>query len=244
MAELYEPPEARAAIAKAARLRGQYATAVEVVQRDRSLNRDEKRQRLQMLHVAHQQNMDDLRRRRHQAHREASRQAVRDLAADDAATPSAQRLDLYQQNLERALAMDVDDLIRSYDMAELIQNHIGMRAVAVAAMTKRGPLPNDPAENLVARFASARIPDGSGGSRYWFPKASMAWERLQDLESWERQDHLAADAAFSVASTPERPDDPRRQDPTEAARDDVAQLYNGSPTRARTAGGSGEPAAP
>jgi hypothetical protein len=72
----------------------------------------------------------------------------------------------------------------------------------------------------------------------------MAWERLQDLESWERQDHLAADAAFSVASTPERPDDPRRQDPTEAARDDVAQLYNGSPTRARTAGGSGEPAAP
>jgi hypothetical protein len=141
MAELYEPPEARAAIAKAARLRGQYATAVEVVQRDRSLNRDEKRQRLQMLHVAHQQNMDDLRRRRHQAHREASRQAVRDLAADDAATPSAQRLDLYQQNLERALAMDVDDLIRSYDMAELIQNHIGMRAVAVAAMTKRGPCP-------------------------------------------------------------------------------------------------------
>jgi hypothetical protein len=97
MAQLYEPPEARAAIAKAARLRGQYATAIQVVQQDRTLNRDEKRQRLTMLHQAHQTAMDDLRRRRHQAHREASRQAVRDLAADDAAAPSAQRLDLYQQ---------------------------------------------------------------------------------------------------------------------------------------------------
>jgi hypothetical protein len=245
MADKYEPPGARAAIAKAAQLRAQYAGAVEVVQQDRTLSKDEKRQRLQMLHVAHQQNMDDLRRLRHQAHREASRQAVRDLAADDAAAPSAQRADLYQQSLERAMAMDVPDLIRSYDLAELIGNHLGMRAVAVAAMTKRGPLPGDPAENLVARFASARIPDGSGGSRSWFPKAAMAWERLQDLEGWERQDHMAADAAFSVAATPAKPDDPRRQDPTEAARDDVAQLYNnGSPTRASTAGGGGEPATP
>jgi hypothetical protein len=245
MAELYEPPEARVAIAKAARLRGQYAAAVEVVQRDRTLSRDEKRQRLRMLHERHRTAMDDLRHRRHQAHREASRQAVRDLAADDAAAPNALRSDLYQQNLERAMAMDIDDLIRSYDLAELIGNPIGMRAAAVAAMTKRGPLPNDAAENLVTRFASARIPDGHRGSRYRFPKASMAWERLQDLEAWERQDHLAADAAFSVPSTPAKPDDPRRQDPTEAARDDVAQLYNGgSPTRAGTAGGSGEPAAP
>ena len=237
MADLYEPPEARAAIAKAARLRGQYATAIAAVQRDRALNRDEKRQRLQMLHVSHQQNMDDLRRRRHQAHREASRQAVRDFAADDAAMPNAQRSDLYQQNLERYLAMDVGDLIRAYDMAELIQNHIGMRALAVAALTKRGPLSGDAAENLVARFASARIPDGTGGGRYWFPKAAMAWQKIQDLESWERQDHMAADAAFSVASTPEKPDDPRRQDPHEAARDDVAQLYS-------TAGGGGEPTSP
>jgi hypothetical protein len=244
MADKYEPPGARQAIAKAAQLRAQYAAAVEVVQRDRALSKDEKRQRLQMLHVAHQQNMDDLRRLRHQAHREASRQAVRDLAADDAAAPSAQRLDLYQANLERAMAMDVPDLVRTFDMAELIGNHIGMRAVAVAAMTKRGPLPGDPAEALVSRFASARIPDGSGGSRYWFPKAAMAWERLQDLEGWERQDHMAADAAFSVAATPAKPEDPRRQDPTEAARDDVAQLYYGSPTRASTAGGSGEPATP
>ena len=68
----------------------------------------------------------------------------------------------------------------------------------------------------------------------------MAWERLQDLEYWEREDHLAADAAFSVASTPEKRDDPRRHDLTEAARDDVAQLYNGSASRASTAGGSGE----
>ena len=197
-----------------------------------------------MLHVAHQQNMDDLRRRRHQAHREATRQAVRDLAADDAAAPNALRSDIYQRALEDAIGKDVPALVRILDITELIGNHIGMRAVAVAAMTKRSPCPNDPAENLVARFASARIPDGSGGGRYWFPKASMAWERLQDLESWERQDHLAADAAFSVASTPEKPDDPRRHDPTEAARDDVAQLYNGSPSRASTAGGSGEPTTP
>jgi hypothetical protein len=138
MPDKYEPPGARQAIAKAAQLRAQYAAAVEVVQRDRTLSKDEKRQRLQMLHVAHQTAMDDLRRLRHQAHREASRQAVRDLAADDAAAPSAQRLDLYQQNLERAMAMDVPDLIRSYDLAELIGNHLGMRAVAVGRVAESG----------------------------------------------------------------------------------------------------------
>jgi hypothetical protein len=230
----YEPPTARAALAKASKLRQQYQAAVRVVQRDRQLSKPEKEQRLRMLHQAHQQAMGEQRRIRHQAHREAARQAVRDLATDEA-TPSAWRLDIYQQSLEAAMGKTVPELARSFEVAELIGNTIGMRAAAVAALQKRGPLPNDPAEALVARFAGAHEPDGNGGWRHRFPKAAGAWAILTAVEEWERADHLAADAAFTTAATPERAQDPTPPDPIDQARQDVAALY---------AQGSGQASAP
>jgi hypothetical protein len=247
MPDLYEPPGARAALAQAARLRVTYASAVEVVQRNRQLSKAEKVQRLRMLHTAHQEAMATLRRTRHQAHRDALRQAIRDLAADAAAAPNATRTSIYQQHLERCMGMTVGELTRAFDVAELIDNGLGMQAVAVAALSKRGPLPGDPAAQLVARFAYAQQPDGRGGSRYQFPKAALAFERLGDLESWERSDHIAADATFMVNSTPERPDDPTPPDPTDQARQDVAALYsagNGQAPAAAAGGGGGEPTAP
>jgi F0F1-type ATP synthase membrane subunit b/b' len=240
--DLYEPPTARAALAKASKLRQQYQAAVRVVQRDRQLSKPEKAQRLRMLHQAHQQAMGEKRRIRHQAHREAARQAVRDLALDEA-SPSALRLDLYQRALEEAMGKTVPELARSFDAAELIGNTITMRAVAVAALGKRTDLPNDPAEALVARFAQAHEPNGNGGWRHRFPRAAGGWERLAALEEWERGDHLAADALFSVAATPEKPEDPTPQDPIDQARADVAALYRQAPASAGGGGDGGQPRA-
>jgi hypothetical protein len=246
MADLYEPPRARAALAQAAKLRSQYVNAVQVIQRNRALSKAEKADRLRMLHQAHQQAMADQRRIRHQAHREAARQAVRDLATDDA-TPSAIRLDIYQRALEEAMAKPVPELVRSFDAAELIGNTITMRAIAVAALQKRTDFPNDPAENLVARFAQAHEPDGNGGLRHRFPKAAGAWERLTSLEEWQRADHIAADVTFSTAATPESPQDPTPPDPTDQARADVASLYSQDNSHvsapAGGGGGGGEPPA-
>src|SRR5512132_2852212 len=116
--DLYEPPKARAALAKASKLRQQYISAVQVVQRDRQLSKPEKEQRLRMLHQAHREAMAEQRRIRHQAHREAVRQAVRDLATDEA-SPNALRLDVYQRALEDAMGKTVPELARSFDLAEL-----------------------------------------------------------------------------------------------------------------------------
>jgi hypothetical protein len=237
--ELYEPPRARQAIAQAAKLRGQYANAVQVIQGNRALSREEKRVRLAELHQRHQQAMAELRRIRHQDHRDAARQAVLDFAADESTSPL--RMDVYQRLVLELVDKPIGEIVRAYDVAEMIGNSLGMRAAAVAAIQKRGQLPNDPAEALVARFAQAREPDGNGGTRYRFPKASIAWERLTDLEAWERQDHLAADAAFSVAATPDKPQDPTPVDPVDAARADVAQLYSqGNGQVAAQAGGGGD----
>jgi hypothetical protein len=242
--DLYEPPKARAALAKASKLRQQYVNAVQAVQRDRQLSKPEKEQRLRMLHQAHQEAMAEQRRIRHQAHREAARQAVRDLATDEA-TLSAIRMDLYQRALEESMGKTVPELARSFDMAELIGNTITMRAIAVAALQKRGPLPNDPAEALVARFAQTHEPDGNDGWRHRFPKAAGAWERLTDLEVWSRADHVAADAVFSTAATPERPQDPTPPDPADQARADVAALYDNrqAPASAGGGGSGGQPPA-
>jgi hypothetical protein len=242
MPDLYEPPTARAALAKASKLRQQYVNAVQVVQRDRQLSKPEKEQRLRMLHQAHQQAMAEQRRIRHQAHREAARQAVRDLATDDAA-PSVLRQDVYMRQLDEAVAKSVPELVRSYDAAELVGHTLAMRAIAVAALQKRGPLPNDPAEALVGRFAQAHEPDGNGGWRHRFPRAAGAWERLAALEEWERGDHLAADALFSVAAAPDKPEDPTPQDPIDQARADVAALYRQAPASAGGGGDGGQPPA-
>lgn len=239
MPEMYEPPRARGALAKAAKLRGQYANAVQVIQRSRDLSKEEKRQRLALLHEAHQRGMQECRLVRHQAHRDALRQVVLDLAADDA-SPSAMRLDIYQRAVLELLDKPLAQLTRAYDVAELIGHSLGMRAAAVAALQRRGPTPNDAAENLLERFATATESDGNGGTRSRFPKAAGAWQRLKELEAWTRQEHLAAEAIFSVAATPPKPEDPEPVSPMDAARDDVAALYsrdNGQATA--SAGGSG-----
>jgi hypothetical protein len=241
--QLYEPPGARAALAKAADLRRQYVNAVQVVQRTRELSKEEKRQRLALLHQRHTQAMADQRLARHRAHREAARQAVLDFVADDAA-PSALRLDLYQRQVVELLGKEMPEVIRAYDVAQLAGNSLGMRAAAVAAMHKRTSFPNDRAESLMARFATGLEPNGSGGWRHRFPKASMAFERLSDLEAWSREDHVAADAVFSVASAPEKPDDPTPTSPADQARQDVAALYSqGNSSSVTQTGGSGEPPA-
>jgi hypothetical protein len=112
-------------------------------------------------------------------------------------------------------------------------------------LQKRADFPNDPAAALTARFAQTHEPDGNGGWRHRFPKAAGAWELLTDLEAWQRADHVAADAVFSTAATPERPQDPTPPNPRDQAAADVAALYdNGhAPTPAGGGGSGGQPPA-
>jgi hypothetical protein len=239
----YEPPEARRINAKAAMLQDQYRNAVAVIQGSAQLSREEKRARLNPLHVQHQTNMNQLRLDRLAAHDAARRQAISEVARDDTSSPSALRADVYQRALEDAMAKDTAELVGSYDLAELIGSDLHMRAAAVAALLRRSPIPGDQASRLVARFADATEPDGHGGQRYRFPKASGAWDRLTQLDAWSDRDHLEAAAAFSVSSVPPRPAPaPPPQSPADAARADVAALYagsNGTPAPAASSGDQG-----
>jgi hypothetical protein len=180
--------------------------------------------------------MDELRRQRHDAFRAAERHALERLARNKSARTSTLIMDSYRRRLAELWDADLPAVQHAYELSELVDDPVGMQAAAVVALRKRGPLPNDPASALVTRFVHYTHPDGSGGWRYEFPDALGAWEDLQALEQWERSDHLAADATFSVAATPERPDDPNPPDPHDVARDDVAQLYT-------PGGNGGRPAA-
>jgi hypothetical protein len=238
----YEPPEARRIIARAAMLQDQYRNAVAVIQGSAQLSREEKRARLHPLHVQHQTAMNDLRLARLAAHDAAKRQAITELAADDA-SPNALRSDIYARSLEAALGKTVPELARSMEAAELAGHSLGMRAVAAAAVLRRSPVPGDGATRLVAHFADATEPDGHGGQRYRFPKASGAWDRLSRLDAWTDRDHIEAAAQFSVSSVPPRPAPaPAPPSPADQARADVAALYsqgNGTPA-ATTGGDSGQ----
>jgi hypothetical protein len=238
----YEPPEARRIIARAAQLQDQYRAAVEIIQTNPALSREEKRARLGPLHVQHQTNMNQLRLDRLAAHEAAKRQAITELAADDTSSPSSLRADVYARALEANLGEDVPELVRSYEVAELIGSGLHMRAAAVAALLRRSPVPGDAASRLTARFADATEPDGHGGQRYRHPKASGAWDRLSKLDAWEDRDHIAAAAAFSVSSVPPRPAPaPAPPSPADQARADVAALYGSNGTPAATTGDQGTP---
>jgi hypothetical protein len=241
-----EPVRSAQARAQARRQRAQYQAAVQRIQQNRELSREEKRQRLAMLHQTHKQAMDALRAQRHAAFRAVQRDALERLARCELAHKSTLVMDSYRARVEQLLGQDIKALIAAYDLAELMDDPVGMQAAALCALRMRLPgVPGDGATRLVARFANARLPDGS----YMFPKASIGWENLRALEQWERADHISADAEFSVPSTPEPPKDPTPPDPYDAAKADVAALYSGNGATAPAApaqgnGGGGEPAAP
>jgi hypothetical protein len=222
MPELSEPPAARAAAARASELRRRYQAAVQAIRDNGQLSKDDKRQRLTMLHTQHRQAMDELRRARHDAFRAAEEHAIRRLVRDPGATRSTLVMDSYRRRLEELNGQPIEALVTAYDLADLMDDSTGMRAAAVAALRRRMPgVPGDPATRLVARFADARLPNGS----HLFPEAAGGWDDLVALEEWDRAAHLSADAVFSTPATPERPDDPRPRDRHAEARDDVAALY-------------------
>jgi hypothetical protein len=239
-----EPQRAAQARALASRQRSQYQHAVQSIQQDRSLSKEDKRRRLAVLHQKHKQAMDDLRKLAHDAFRSATDHAYRRLIREPMANKSSIVMDSYRRRVEELMATEEPEkLVMAFELADLMDDPIGMHAAATVALQRRMPgVPGDPYSRLVARYAFHRYPDGQWENA----TAAGAWEDLTALEQWTRADHLQADATFSMPGTPEPPKDPAPPDPYDAALADVAQLYsaNGTPTAPAQGGGGGEPAAP
>jgi hypothetical protein len=207
---LRQPKGAADATYSANSARRRYQTAVLSIQTDRSLSEKDRKTRLRMLHEQHKQHMDRLRIQRQRAFRDAEQDALRRLMQSELAHKHTLAMDSYRRRVEELHGRTTEELAHAFDLAELMDDPIGMQAVAVHALQRRMPgVPGDANTRLVARFATARWPNGD----WMFPKASIGWETLLELEEWTRTDHMAAEGVFSVPDTPESRTHPHQPTP-------------------------------
>jgi hypothetical protein len=245
---VFYPPRAQQAATEATTSRQRYHQAVAQIRENRDLSMPDKRRQLKALHAAHAARMQELRQLWQRAFADAEYSARKRLYSDPSIRQHRMVQDSYLRHLERLAGKSTPELAAEFERAQLIDDEVVMRAVAVTALERRVPGPGDQASRLVARFAYARESDGHGHLRYRFAQAAGAWEELTGLEEWDSTASLNALGAFSVPSTPERAEEPRPRDPDDVAREAVAVLYTdrgGPPISTQNgAGGADAPAAP